>query len=342
MRSALEVLRDGGVVAFPTETVYGLCVDPDNPEAVKRLYELKGRDAGKACAYLLGDIEDARSLSPEFPRPARRLADSFWPGPLTLVVPGTRPGRRVGMRLPSVPVARALARQFGRPLLQTSANVSGEPAALNAAGIMRSFGDRIDLLLDAGRAEGGTGSTVVACDGPKFEILREGAIPAAEITAAAVERIVLVCTGNICRSPTAEQMLRDITADRISCAPADLPRCAFEFSSCGTHGWSDAEAPDEAIKAAGEIGYDLSAHRSRPYSLETLGTADRVWCMSAAHVESLENYFQERPCVLELLDPRGSDVADPFRRSMRVYRKTARQIESLCRLRAEELSPSWK
>ncbi len=336
----MEVLQAGGVVAFPTETVYGLCVDPGNAEAVKRLYELKGRDAAKSCAYLLGDIEQASVLTPRLPPSARRLAEAFWPGPLTLVVPGSRRGR-IGLRLPSVPLARALARQFGSPLLQTSANKSGEPAALNSAGILRAFGEGVDLLLDAGRAEGGVASTVVACDGPSFEILREGAIPEAEVAAAAIERIVLVCTGNICRSPTAEYMLRDITADRIGCDPVQLPERAFVFSSCGTHGWTDAEATDEAIKSAGELGYDLQPHRSQPYSLEQLGTAHRVWCMSKAHVDALETYFQDRPEALQLLDPEGGDVADPFRRSMRFYRKTARQIEKLCRRRAEELAPTY-
>ena len=336
IRSAVDVLRGGGIVAFPTETVYGLCVDPSNEEAVRRLYAVKGRDADKGCAYLLGEAEDVERLTPCWPRPAQRLARQFWPGPLTLVVPDGS-GGRVGLRFPAVPVARALARQFGGPLLQTSANLSGQPAALNAAGILRALPGGVDLLLDAGKAPGGVSSTAVACEGVTFEVLREGAIPIAEIESVAVERIVVVCTGNICRSPTGAFMLRDIAAQRLECPAEDLARHAFKFSSCGTHGWHAAPATPEAQKAAKQLGYDLSAHTSRPLDLAILGTADRVWCMDAEHRAELGSYFQDRPEALRMFDPAGEDVADPYGRSMRFYRKTARRIEELARLRVEEL-----
>jgi len=316
IRSAVEVLRGGGIVAFPTETVYGLCVDPSNEEAVRRLYAVKGRDAEKGCAYLLGEAEDVERLTPCWPNAARRLARLFWPGPLTLVVPnGT--GGRVGLRFSAVPVARALARQFGGPLLQTSANLSGQPAALNAAGLLRALPGGVDLMLNAGTAPGGISSTVVACEGVTFDVLREGAIPTAEIESVAVERVVLVCTGNICRSPTAAFMLRDIAAQRLECPAEDLAHHAFEFSSCGTHGWQAAPATPEANKAAKQLGYDLSAHASRPLDLAILGTADRVWCMDAEHRNELGTYFQDRPDALQMFDPEGGDVDDPYGHSMR-------------------------
>ncbi|MHC4953755.1 MAG: L-threonylcarbamoyladenylate synthase [Planctomycetota bacterium] len=337
LRTAVAVLRAGGIVAFPTETVYGICVDPGNEAAVRRLYELKGRDGDKACAYLLGEAEDARLLAPDLPPNARRLAEAFWPGPLTLVVPGSKKSR-VGLRLSSIPLARALARQFGGPLLQSSANRSGHPAALNAAGLVSSLGEGVDLLLNAGRVEGGASSTVVACTETGFKILREGAIPAEEIESTAVERVLVVCTGNICRSPMAAHMLVQLSAEALKCAPDELPRRALDISSCGTHGWDDATATPEAERAAKELGYDLSEHRSRPFDLTLLGTAHRVWCMESHHVAELEPYFQERPGVLELFDPDGGNVPDPFRRSMRTYRKVAKRIEAISRARATELT----
>lgn len=338
IRTAVTLLRAGAIVAFPTETVYGLCVDPSNPRAVERLYRLKGRDASKACAHLIGSRADIESLVPRLPPPADRLADAFWPGPLTLVVPGAD-GGTIGLRFSSIPLARALPRAFGGPLLQTSANRSGEPAALNAPAIVKSLGGGVDLVLDAGLLKGGVASTVVSCEGPTYRILREGAIPAAEIEQAASERILIVCTGNICRSPLAEVMLRDSLAVALGMPPADLSRHAFTISSAGTAGWEGSPATPQAKQVAAALGFDLRDHAGRICTPELLGASHRVWAMTRAHLAELRNYFQDRPDALELFDPSGQDVPDPFRRSRRVYRKVAEQIQSIVEQRVRELVP---
>ncbi|MHC4939936.1 MAG: L-threonylcarbamoyladenylate synthase [Planctomycetota bacterium] len=338
IRSAVAVLRDGGIVAFPTETVYGLCVDPENADAVRRLFELKGRDVSKGCAHLIGSRRDADQLTGGLPPPAQRLADAFWPGALTLVVPGRGDGT-VGLRFSSIPLARALPREYGAPLLQTSANRSGEPAALNAAGILQSFSDGIDLVLDAGRTPGGAASTVVACEGPVFRVLREAAIPAEEIREHAIGRILLVCTGNICRSPTAAVMLRDRLARRLEMSVDELEQHAFEVTSCGTHGWQGSPATAEAYRTAKALGYDLDAHEGRLCTPEILGASHRVWAMEREHIDELRAYFQERPEALELFDPAGEDVPDPFRQSRRVYKKVAKMLDAIAGQRVDELVP---
>ncbi|MEM8885824.1 MAG: L-threonylcarbamoyladenylate synthase [Planctomycetota bacterium] len=327
---AATVLRAGGIVAFPTETVYGLCVDAGNPKAVEKLYDLKGREGAKACAHLVGSRRDAEELVSGLPAPAARLADAFWPGPLTLVVPDPE-GVTVGLRYSSVPLARALARTFGGPLLQTSANRSGHPAALNASGVLLALPRGVDLVLDAGRVPGGEASTVVLCDEYRFEVLREGAIPTEDVERVARERILVVCTGNICRSPIAEEMLRVMLDER---APG-----AFEISSCGTHGWDDAPAAPEAEKAARAAGYDITAHRGRASDPEMLGSAHRVYVMARHHLDALRDYFQDRPDALQLFDPGGDDVEDPYQKSKRVFRQVTERIEELARLRATELVP---
>jgi len=337
IRTAVAVLQAGGIVAFPTETVYGLCVDPANAQAVARLYALKGRDADKACAYLVGGQQEAHALAGGLPPPAERLADAFWPGPLTLVVPGKE--GRVGLRFSSIALARALPRSFGGPLLQTSANRSGEPAALNAAGIARTLAGGVDLVLDAGRAPGGTASTVVDCEGPVFRILREGAVPAAEIEQIASERILLVCTGNICRSPIAEAMVRDGLAERLGMPAGELARHAFSVSSCGTAGWEDSPATPEAVAAAKALGHAISAHRGRLCTPEILGASHRVWVMTRAHRQELKNYFQERPEALAPFDPGGEDVPDPFQQSRRTYKQVAKKLAGIAERRVRELVP---
>ncbi|MHC4449152.1 MAG: L-threonylcarbamoyladenylate synthase, partial [Planctomycetota bacterium] len=338
IRTAVAVLQAGGIVAFPTETVYGLCVDPANEKAVRRLYELKGRATAKACAHLIGGRQDAEELSGGLPAPAARLADAFWPGPLTLVVPG-REQEKIGLRFSSVPLARALPRAFAGPLLQTSANRSGEPAALNPAGILKAFADGVDLVLDAGRTPGGEASTVVDCDGPVFRVVREAAITAEEIEAEAVERILIVCTGNICRSPTAEVMVRDRLAARLDLPSCQLARHAFEISSCGTHGWEGSPATAEAFRAAKALGYDLEPHEGRLCAPEILGSSHRVWVMEQSHWDELRPYFQERPDVLEFYDPAGEDVQDPYQQPRRIYKKVAKKMDEIAATRVNQLVP---
>jgi len=162
------VLRAGGVVAYPTDTFYGLAVDPRSDEAVRRLYEVKGREEAAAIALIAADAVQAYAVGDFLPG-ARRLAQRFWPGPLTIVVP-MAPGlsrrlsgerRTIGVRVPAHPAARALALAVGFAITATSANRSGTPATCDPAEVVRGLGDRIDVLLDAGATRGGPPSTLV-------------------------------------------------------------------------------------------------------------------------------------------------------------------------------------
>jgi len=184
IRSAAETLRGGGLVAFPTETVYGLGVDPFNVDAVERLFRAKGRPAEKGLILHLGEAGQARSIVRAFPPPAEVLARRFFPGPLTLVLPAreTIPpavtgGRdTVAVRMPDHPVALALARAFGGPIAAPSANPSGEPPPVTADEVARSLGAAIDMLLDAGPTPGGVPSTLVDLTVHPPRILRHGAV----------------------------------------------------------------------------------------------------------------------------------------------------------------------
>jgi L-threonylcarbamoyladenylate synthase len=334
---AAQALRAGGLVAFPTETVYGICADATNPEAVRRLYAAKGRDADKACAYLLADRRAVERLAPGLPPMAARIADRFWPGPVTLVVPGKGEGALVGLRLPSSELARALADIAGHPLLQTSANRAGEPAALNASGVAKALGDAMDLILDGGRTPGGRSSTVVRCDARSFTVLREGAVPTEEIVRAASELTLFVCTGNLCRSPLAEALLRRTLSERLGCPPGELARFGHRLGSLGTMAMVDKPATEHAVEVGRELGIDLSGHRSRPFSLRLLAEARRTYCLARPHLDFLRPYYAERPDDLMLLDPKGREIHDPYGRPLKVYRKVALQIAKAVERRAEEL-----
>lgn len=188
---ACAVLRAGGVVAFPTETYYGLAVDPFNQAALSRLFALKGRSPDKPVLLIVDNPSHLSSLVMEIPPAFTILMQKFWPGPLTLVFPGAASlpemltGCRgtIGARVSSHPVARQLVRGFGRPITATSANLSGHPAAVTASGVLDQLGSEVDAVLDGGETPGGQGSTILGYQEGKVCLLRAGVIPFAQIEA---------------------------------------------------------------------------------------------------------------------------------------------------------------
>jgi L-threonylcarbamoyladenylate synthase len=189
--AAVEVLRAGGIVALPTDTVYGIAVALTTPGGIERLFAAKRRPPDKGIMLLLSDATQASEAGMITPA-AAALAEACWPGGLTVIVPQrpdvpwpaalTGGAPTIGLRVPDHDAPRTLARGLG-PLPTTSANVSGLPEAADAAAIVEQLGDSVDLVLDGGRAHGGPASTVVDCTGDLPVILRVGAIPADEVAA---------------------------------------------------------------------------------------------------------------------------------------------------------------
>lgn len=190
LQLALELLQDGQVVAFPTDTVYGLAADLHNPQAIQRLYAIKGREAAKAIGVLVGSPQVLNQITAGMNSLAQHLAQRFWPGPLTLVVPShpslpaiLSPLPTVGVRMPDHVDALALLNLSG-PLAVTSANLSGAASAVTAQDVYDQIGAQIPLILDGGKAPGGLSSTVVDCTQATFKILRVGPISQQELEAA--------------------------------------------------------------------------------------------------------------------------------------------------------------
>ena len=175
IREAAGILRRGGLVAFPTETVYGLGASLEDPQTIQELYQVKQRPFEKQVTVHIGDRETVQKNGVQVSPEACTLMGRFWPGPLTLVL--ARPdGSTVGFRMPDHPVALALLKEAAVPVVAPSANLSGHPAPKTAEEVLRDLADRIDLVLDAGPTPRGVESTVLdlSCRPPK--ILREGAI----------------------------------------------------------------------------------------------------------------------------------------------------------------------
>lgn len=186
---AAEVLKAGGVVVYPTETLYGLGVNAWSPNALTRVRAIKRRDDARPILVLVHDEHALLGLIDGIPDPARALMSRFWPGPLTIVFPAAAhlppeltSGRgSIGVRISSSPLCRRLTALCGSPITSTSANISGSPAPRSVVDIERALGPGVDLYLDAGTIAAGLPSTVIDVTGPHPLLIREGAIPLAEL-----------------------------------------------------------------------------------------------------------------------------------------------------------------
>jgi L-threonylcarbamoyladenylate synthase len=184
IEEAAKWIRNGGLIALPTDTLYGLAADPFSAAAIARLFAIKGRAAERAVPLIAADAAQVAAQLGRLPAAGQRLAERFWPGPLTLLVPATRAlaaavsggTGRVGVRVPAHDVARAICAAVGRPITATSANVSGEPATPDPDQVERTLGGRLDLLIDAGTTPGGAPSTIVDVTGADPALVRAGAL----------------------------------------------------------------------------------------------------------------------------------------------------------------------
>ena len=189
LAEAVDVLRGGGVVAYPSDTVYGLGAAASDARAVERVFAVKDRDTEKALSLLLADAADLAPLCSEVPLLARVFAQRYWPGPLTLVLRRSPAfesaalggGDTVAVRVPDHAFLRELIRALGEPITGTSANRSGRPACRSAQEVERELGDAVDLIIDGGPSGEGPESTVVSLTGSLPVVLREGAIPRVDV-----------------------------------------------------------------------------------------------------------------------------------------------------------------
>ncbi len=188
---AVAIIREGGVIAYPTETLYGLGADCFREDAIGKIFDIKGRAFNSPIALIGGSRKDLELITDDIPEVTERLMKAFWPGPLTLIFkaspkvpPGLTAGTgKIGIRISSHPVALALAGTLGRPVTATSANLSGGQDCVNTEEVLDQLGRHIDMILDGGRTPGGKGSTMVDLTVTPPVILRKGVISDADILA---------------------------------------------------------------------------------------------------------------------------------------------------------------
>jgi len=189
LSAAVQALKGGGVIVFPTETLYGLGADALNDAAVEKVFQLKGRDPRNPIPVLVADQEMLHALVAKVPTTAQKLMERYWPGPLTLVLPGRKnipkplcnPTGRVGVRISSQSIATLLVKGLGRPLTATSANPSGKEPARTLQESNTYFAHRVELFVDGGTLTSKSGSTVVEAMEDSIKIIREGEISGCEL-----------------------------------------------------------------------------------------------------------------------------------------------------------------
>lgn len=187
IRRAVALLREGGIVAYPTETFYGLAVDAANGSACKKLFRVKGRPEARALPCVIACSADLAGLAEPITKAAEALSQRFWPGPLTLIVQAkstlaaASSDGSVAVRVSGLALARRLCRAFGGPLTATSANRSGTPPPTSAREVLEQLGGQVDLILDGGESPGGKPSTIVDVRGARPSLVREGAVPFSDV-----------------------------------------------------------------------------------------------------------------------------------------------------------------
>jgi len=327
LRRAAEAARRGQLVAFPTDTVYGLGTSALSREGVERIYRLKGRSPDKPLPLLTDSIKAAGRWAQLTPQ-AEILARRFWPGGLTLVLLASPEGRKlanvqgptVAVRVPDHPVALALVAACGAPWAQSSANVSGEPPLTDGAAIARRFGDDLAFAIDAGPAAGAA-STVVDASVAPVRILREGRVPAAAVRAAlervsaAPQNILFVCTGNTCRSVMAEFLCRKLAPDR-----------GLQSRSAGVAAQPAFAIPSGVRAALGAEGITDVEHRPQPVTQEILDWADLVLAMERSHRDLLLSRFPQSADKIRTL--KDQDVKDPIGQPDEAYAACCREIKT--------------
>jgi L-threonylcarbamoyladenylate synthase len=206
IEKGVKILKKGGMIAFPTDTVYGLGADAFNSGAVDRVYETKNRPKHQQLPLLIADTSELTAMADPIPGIAWFLAERFWPGGLTLVLPKAdslpaylAPESSIAVRVPNHPICLALIQRLGNPIIGTSANISGEPAALTADEVGQKLGGKIDFIINGGKCPASEESTVVDVTREPPVILRQGIIPAHEIDKAYKEYLEVNSEANCYR-----------------------------------------------------------------------------------------------------------------------------------------------
>ncbi len=322
------VIRQGGLVVFPTETVYGIAADFNNPKAMARLRDVKRRDGDKPFSIHISQKSLLPNYTPIKSPEVYKLIDECWPGPLTVVVPCFEEGRTIGVRIPHHKIALSLVEESQCTVAAPSANFAGNPPPSTCQAALADLDGLVDLAIDGGEAKFGLASSVVDFTKETPVVLRQGPISQADVDRITQKkRVLFICTGNSCRSVMAEYLLKDMLKNTLN----------VEVVSAGTAVYFHTSASSETLSVLRKEGIDASGHQSQPIGSILLRKSDLILVMTRSHrqqvlervpavekrVYQLREFLQERPGYDGDLD-----IPDPMGKSFETYEECAAMIKS--------------
>ena len=279
-------------------------------------------------------VEDAIDYAPALGAKAERLGRRCWPGPVTLVVKhgedeglvrqlprevraAVAPNGEVGLRVPAHQTVLDVLRMLAGPIVLTSANRSGDPPANTAEEAIRSLGNHVALVIDDGPCRYGQASTVVRVNADGCECLREGVVPRQALERLAGMLIVIVCTGNTCRSPMAEAMMRGMIAERLGCSAAEIEQRGVTVMSAGVSATPGGCAAPEAVEIMRQRGLDITCHESQPLTEKLMRNADVILTLTGGHRQQIVRRWPEAAPRTFTMRARRGRYRRPHRRAAR-------------------------
>jgi protein-tyrosine phosphatase len=342
---AVQALVEGKVVVLPTETVYVAAASALHASAVERLRAMRAGDLGGPATLAIRSVEDVLDYVPQLPLVGQRLARRCWPGPVTMQLADAQPesvvqrlpapvrdvvapGGQIRVRVPAHELTLRILRLLAGPLVIVGARRSDDADSITAQEVVARLGSQVDLVLDEGRCKFGQRSSIVAVRESGFDVLRQGVFSEANLKRLASWMAVLVCTGNTCRSPMAEALMRKHLARRVGCKIEELDDRGVVVMSAGVSASPGGRSTPEAVDVMRERDLDLSQHESQPLSDRIVRFADLILTMTRGHREAVLSNWPDAEPRTHLISRGRGEVADPIGGPIDLYRRCADQIDS--------------
>jgi tRNA threonylcarbamoyl adenosine modification protein (Sua5/YciO/YrdC/YwlC family) len=354
LHQAASIVENGGLVAFPTETVYGLACRV-RTDSLAKLNEVKQRACEKYYTLHIPKPSDVKRFVPTTGLRAEKLIKKLWPGPVTLILELTDEDyakqqtqfekdvfenlysrKTIGIRCPDHTVAQNLLELIHFPVVAPSANITDESAPIDANQVFERLAGKIELVLDAGITKYQKSSSVVKIDKNELKILREGVYSGRYLKELSTIQFLFVCTGNTCRSPMATGLFKKFLAEKLDCNVDRLEQKGYKIVSAGTMGITGSSATAEAIAACSRKGVAINSHISTALSSELIDESDLIFAMGRMHIERILQLSPDAAAKCLLLD-KMLDIPDPIGQTQQVYDICSDLIEKAVKDRLAEL-----
>jgi tRNA threonylcarbamoyl adenosine modification protein (Sua5/YciO/YrdC/YwlC family) len=350
----VQALVEGKVVALPTETVYIAAASGLADPAVQRLLALRQGKLDGPATLAVRSVDEVLDYVPRLPRVGQRLARRCWPGPVTLQLADAHPesaihrlpprvkdalvsNGEIRVRVPAHEAVLSVLRLLAGPVVMIGAHRATEEASVTAQDVIRTLDADVDVVLDDGRCKFAQRSSIVRVDDNGFSVVRQGVFNETNLKRLASFMVVLVCTGNTCRSPMAEALLKKRVAERLKCKVEELEDRGVVVMSAGLSALPGGRAAAEAIQTMQERKVDLTQHESQPLSERLVKFADCIITMTGGHRDSILQAWPEAEPRVHLISRGQGDVADPIGGPIELYRRCAEQLDNYLETWCQEL-----